>query len=1079
MGGITQIDLDGLSSLESEVCKATLDRLGGFENVMTMLGTNTTVGLTKAKVLEMREAFGMNQFPESPMESYLHMLLSALNDTTLIVLMIAASVSLGVGIYEEGPEHGWIEGGAIFIAVALVANIGAMNDYSKQKQFAALEKTSAEDEKCTVLRDGQKEVINPRDCVVGDIIVLWQGEQIPTDCIIAEPGKLVMSSQASLTGEPEDLKKTQKKDFTLYSSCLITEADDNFYAVATGIGVNSQWGKIKATLATEARDTPLQEKLATMTGQIGYIGMFFSILTFIALIISIWARDNGEDVAGGFIRAFILAVTIVVVAIPEGLPLAVTIALAYSTKEMYKDQCLIRVLAACETMGNATNICSDKTGTLTENRMTVVTGFFSGEFYEENLCLDASKVKFEKLGEKLSPKMKTTISDHTSINRTAMLVYNDKNGNPLPAPMVVGNKTEGALMLMAKSWGIDYDAVFKEKFNASVDKVFAFNSAKKRSTTVVHQPDGSVRLFVKGASEWVIRDCTKYSDANGNAIAIDDKKRKELLDLIDNMANRALRTLVLSHIDFPSKSAMPANWEDSPPDNANLICDCIVGIIDPLRGDVRDAVATAQGAGVYVRMVTGDNIATATAIAKQCGIKTEHGIAVEGPTFRKMTPKEADIALKKLQVMARSSPDDKHLLVTRLNGGAIPENQAAWEKLFEKYSEYKWETHKDILLPGYKEEWTATRPEGGQVVGVTGDGTNDAPALKAADVGLAMGITGTKVAQSAADIVILDDRFSSIVRAIMWGRSVFDNIRKFLQFQLTVNVVALALVFIGAAAGFGQPLTAVQMLWVNLVMDTMGALALGTEAPTLQLLKRRPYKRSASLISKPMMRNIACQSIYQLILLLVLLFKGAGWFHVRDMSTHPCFEYKMTEDTTSKFAVAGADRTCSELFAPCANTPNSDCYYMPQFIGSDVVLLSEISGFKKSCLQCVDEDFTHGTIIFNSFIWCQISNEYTSRVILNDLNHFKGIFNNFMFLYVSIFTFTFQTLIVYFGGSFTSTSGLTIEDYFITLGLGVCSMFVGVAQRFIPIHDDPNSFFAIDDAEEEQHVEKGIEMKPV
>jgi len=318
-GGVTQAILDRLSSLEKEVCREALTEVGGMQSLLDKLGSSTKTGLTKEKVLKMRELFGPNKFPESPMETYFQMLRNALNDSTLIVLIIAATVSLIIGIIEEGLAHGWIEGGAIYIAVVLVANIGAINDYQKQAQFAALEKTSAEDEKCTVLRDGQKEVINPRDCVVGDIVVLWQGEQIPTDCLIADRN-VVLSSQASLTGEPEDLKKSLEKDFTLYSSCLITEADDNFYAVSVGVGVNSQWGKIKATLATEARDTPLQEKLNEMTESIGHIGMGAAVLTFIALVISIWARNGGKDVTGGFIKAFILAVTIVVVPFPKVCP---------------------------------------------------------------------------------------------------------------------------------------------------------------------------------------------------------------------------------------------------------------------------------------------------------------------------------------------------------------------------------------------------------------------------------------------------------------------------------------------------------------------------------------------------------------------------------------------------------------------------------------------------------------------------------------------------------------------------------------------------------------------------------------
>ena len=1054
---------------ETESNKQYLDsELSGIDGLIKKFGTDEQKGLSPDQVIASKVKFGTNEFPESPMESFLELFIGAFNDPFLIVLMGACVVSIVLGMIEH-PEDGYIEGIAIFIAVFLVAIITATNDYQKELQFRALERESQNDERVSVMRDGGIERINPIDLVVGDIIVLQAGDSIPADSIILDD-HVIKCNEAGLTGEPDDLPKSRSKgDPFLLSSCLMTEGEE-CHALVIGIGMNSQWGIIKANLVTEAVPTPLQEKLDDMCSLVGYIGLGAAAGTLFASLIRLFTvdRDEYNSIGEGVINAFILSVTIVVVAIPEGLPLAVTIALAYSTKKMYDEKCLIRVLAACETMGNATNICSDKTGTLTENRMTVVEGWFGDKVH--------SQEDFKNT--KMTDKVVDIISQQCALNRAAYLVYKDAEGNTLSRPNIIGNKTEGALILMAKSWGKDYESIHKEYYLEGRDQTFSFNSEKKRSTAIVQLPDGTVRLYCKGASEWIMKDATKILTENGSTTAMSSVKRDEMNKLIDEMANRALRTLCLAHKDYSSFSALPSDWKTNPPDHTDLIIDSIVGIIDPLRDDVKDAVATAQKAGVTVRMITGDNIATARAIAKQCGIFTEGGLVIEGPAFRAMTPKEVDAILPRLQVMGRSSPDDKYLLVNRLNGAALPDGKEEWEKKHVGKN-VTWENDRDKVLPGYKEEWEASRPNGGQVVGVTGDGTNDAPALKVADVGLSMGITGTKVAQGASDIVIRDDKFSSIVKAIKWGRSVYDNIRKFLQFQLTVNLVALTLVFVAACSGTLTPLNAVQMLWVNLIMDTMGALALATEPPLDSMMDRKPYKRDASLVSWPMWRNILVQTVFQLIVVFILLYAGADLFGVHEGDKF-CLRWMVEKSGTywdvdsssatylSQVAVdtAAPQITCQNFDTMCprgSDTYNGECYVEQNtlsFQGTDYYFkFKDLKDFDEKCLECTYYDYTHGSIIFNAFIFCQIFNEYTSRDIFDNWNFLDGIQNNYIFLLVSLFTVGAQIFLIEVGGTFVKTTSLTINQWLVTIALGAIGLPVGMLMRFIPVKEDPESFF--------------------
>jgi len=1107
--------------------KAELDKIGGLEGLAKLLEVDLKNGLTAEQTEKSRQVHGDNEMPEPPMTWFITLFIASFNDPVLIVLIVAAVVSFALGLVSEHEEHGWIEGVAIMAAVLIVAVVTAGNDYAKELQFRALAKFAATMESCTVIREnGTRLTLNPKEMVVGDVMALKGGDQCFADCCLFECDEKagVAMDEAALTGESELLVKTPNKDPFLLSStvCASHGNAEDAKAVVIGVGSFSQWGRIQANLEQEDVNTPLQDKLEDMVVIIGYLGTAAAICTFAVTMIYIAASDpSSQDWLDGAIDAFIIAITIIVVAIPEGLPLAVTISLAYSMKKMALDNNLVKHLQACETMGNATNICSDKTGTLTEGRMALVEGWFADNFVREegfdqffNAFKDGQTPKGVEAwkgkpgGEWLAPLLQ-----NIGINSSGEVTYGftyfapPRDKEPVPLPWLANeelmkarvpeewgedrcnesrfqqvmkdrpdhfNMTELALLSFAHK--LDFNTVGAKK-NGSVLRVVPFNSKVKRSSAMIGLDGGTlVRVLVKGAPEIVVDYCSHYASSKGGAAGapLDDAKRGELASAQDAMSNGQKRVICLAHkdvllADLPSD---PKTMSDAQLDalvTSGLTVDAFVGIIDPLRPDVPASVKIAQSAGVKVRMVTGDNLKTATAIADKAGIFKTGDIAMEGPEFRKLTPAQLDDMLPRLTVLARSAPEDKYLLVTRLNGKNMPKDQKEWEVAHPGSS---WASEKDLLLPGYWEEWSKCHPGGGDVVGVTGDGTNDAPALKAADVGLAMN-SGTSVAKEASDIVVLDDNFSSIVTAIKWGRCVYDNIRKFLQFQLTVNVVALLLVFIAALLGNADsPLNAVQMLWVNLIMDTMGALALGTEQPTDELLKRPPYKRDASLVNAPMGRNILVQSFFQLVVLLLLLSLGAKWFGVPEGNV--CGEYSNKAfdgnegfhwDLKGKYAGKNKGSVGCSTFLEgtgpssldCSDDLKYTCYEDKGYHDFEKDEKTHLT-FEETCLICEEYDFRHYTIIFNAFVFCQIFNEFNARSITDDWKVFRGLHTNAIFLGVILVTIALQVFIVEVGGLFTKTSPLSPMQWVVTAAIGFVALPLGVVMRLIPATENPNNF---------------------
>ncbi|EFJ35914.1 hypothetical protein SELMODRAFT_78287 [Selaginella moellendorffii] len=804
-----------------------LEAYDGFDGIARALKIDPQKGIdaTPVDIKARRDAFGPNTYPLKKRTPFYMYVWEALQDETLMILILCAIVSLAVGLTTEAR---WYDGGGICFAIVVCVMVASLSDYNQANQF---QKLSAEKRKIyiNVTRGGHRTKVSIFELVVGDMVHLAIGDQIPADGLVYVGHSLIVD-ESSMTGESDPLPKDEEEKPFLMSG---TKVLDGFGTMlVTAVGMRTEWGRVMATLSEDNdEETPLQVRLNNLATIIGKVGLSVAVVCFIVCVIRFIEMHNTDYQGIKWLMFFIgrfhsyrlLQVTIVVVAVPEGLPLAVTLTLAYSMKKMMTDRALVRHLSACETMGSATAICSDKTGTLTMNMMTVIRSWVCGKLREptdlENISEGVRKLLFEAI----------------CLNTNASVETHE--GAP---PEITGTPTEVAVL----GWGVKLGANFdRVKKSATVTEVDAFNSTKKRMAVIAKTEDGKAWIHWKGASEVVLAQCSNFMDEQGNVSPLTPEKLQELQEIIDTFANAALRTLCLACKEFPQNEflARPPKKHSTigpPIPEDGLTCIAIVGIKDPCRPGVPEAVHKCQIAGIKVRMVTGDNITTAKAIAVECGILT-NGTAIEGKDFRNMSPDEQYEILPAIQVMARSSPTDKHTMVKRLL-------------------------------------------EMGEIVAVTGDGTNDAPALHEASIGLSMGIAGTEVAKESSDIIIMDDDFASIVKVVRWGRAVYANIQKFVQFQCTVNAVALMLNFISALSEGAAPLTAVQLLWVNLIMDTLGALALATEPPNDAVMYRPPISKEAPLINNIMWRNLLGQSIYQLGLLLVLKFKGIEILNLKD-----------------------------------------------------------------------------------------------------------------------------------------------------------------------------------------------------
>ncbi|KAF4430994.1 calcium-translocating P-type ATPase, PMCA-type [Fusarium austroafricanum] len=825
---------DTLNRLLDPKSLDVLKAFGGLSGLAKSLDVDLSAGLGVDELNTQNcpriKTYGKNQLPAKKPKSIWRLAWITFQEAVLIMLTVAGTISLALGLYETfGTKHkpgdptpvDWVEGVAILGAVLIVVVVASHNDWQKEKAFVKLN-TKKDDREVKVLRSGKSMMVNVAEVVVGDVLYLEPGDLIPTDGIFID-GHNVKCDESTVTGESDALKKTpgekcfiddptrtKTPDPFIISGARVLEGMGTY--LCTSVGVNSSFGKIMMSVRTDIESTPLQKKLEGLAVAIAKLGGGASVLMFFILLFRFCANlpgDNrsAEEKASTFVDLLVVAIAIIAVAVPEGLPLAVTLALAFATTRLLKENNLVRVLRACETMGNATCICSDKTGTLTTNKMTVTAGRFG------TTSFDADDIPSWASG--LSQDTSKLITQSVAINSTAFEGTHENDA------AFIGSKTETALLQLAKDH-LGMQSLSETRANEQIILIEPFNSVKKYMLAVI-KVQTSYRVLIKGASEIMVGFCS--TEVNPTTGAVESLDRNAANDAIMAFARKSLRTIGLVYRDY-----------EEMPDLENLDDMTLVGIVgiqDPVRPGVPQAVQNAKRAGVVTRMVTGDNLVTARAIATECGIFTEGGIVMEGPAFRKLSEEELDKVIPKLQVLARSSPDDKRILVTRLK----------------------------VL---------------GETVAVTGDGTNDAPALKAADIGFSMGISGTEVAKEASEIILMDDNFTSIITALKWGRAVNDAVQKFLQFQITVNITAVLLSFVTSMYDdkMEPVLKAVQLLWINLIMDTMAALALATDPPTDSILDRPPQPKSAPLITMNMWKMIIGQSIFQLVVVLVLYFAG-------------------------------------------------------------------------------------------------------------------------------------------------------------------------------------------------------------
>lgn len=1042
-------------------------------NVQNELAVSPDTGLSSDQVKQSLERFGSNRLTPLPREPIWKKFLEKFDDPIIQILLAAALLSMVVDLFKTGEAiiggisigsvivilggafligkreliptlmfvlaiflfivglvtgHVLVEGMAVMIAVILATGVAFISEYQSDREFEILN-AQKDAIQIKVLRDGAIQTVSMDDIVVGDIVSLEMGDEIPADGRLLRAKELFVD-QSLMTGESEPVRKQTRpadddaegpeQPGCLYRGtqvvdgagllCVMEVGDTTYLGqIAKRLSAeeseeteDSEGNRIKQKLTISKELTPLQLKLQHLAELISRVGYAAAVLIFIAQFIhglvagKVFIPTTGEEFLSVFsvlLGYFVTMVIIIVVAVPEGLPMSVTISLAMAMRKMTRANSLVRQLVACETIGSATVICSDKTGTLTQNKMQVERVNLGTSLHDrgkDDWVVPKSDPSWPRDGQPLD-----WIAVNAAVNSTANL--EEKDGKIL----TVGNTTEGALLQYLKEGGINYNDLRK---NFEVLYQLHFSSERKRMTSVIRYGDNLVAL-VKGAPEWIMQHTVRYQDSDGQAYDWNDEAKKKVESNLRDSTVQAMRTLGFAFKVLPSDTPQDedALHEMREELERDLTFAGFVAIRDPLRVDVKDAVAECRTAGIEVKMITGDNVETARAIGYNIGlisnpeepIDQDDGVILTSARFNELTDDQLKQRLPKLRILARARPLDKYRMVNLLQ---------------------------DL----------------GEVVAVTGDGTNDAPALKKADVGLAMGIAGTEVSKEASKIVLLDDAFSTIVNAVHWGRSLYENIQRFIQFQLTINVSALTIFFLGALFfAVEAPFTVLQLLWINVIMDTFASIALCSEPPRPGVMQMPPKRKDENILSKAMMVNILGTGAFFVVVMLTLLvlMKGnplqPGYFAGTEVA-----EGK-TLDGPWSMEVAGSRISLDGEYLIPVDAKGEQ-------LSKEDVAGGEVFAWKISDQAPVDPAL-HGktgevsftvlqvSIFFSVYVFFQVWNQINCRSLVPSESGFARIWQNGMFLLIASTIAVGQILIVTFGGSVFKVQSLDLQTWLIII----------------------------------------------